>query len=74
MRAEISAIEHALGDPALPDGEHERLLVRYHEITERFARYNEKQVFYEFTVDDPTLYTQVWTRVALLNEGRNQCQ
>ena len=29
-------------------------------ITERFSRYNEKQVFYEFIVDDPTLYTQVW--------------
>jgi ATP-binding cassette subfamily F protein 3 len=30
-RAEIDRIEHALADPALPDGEHETLLVRYHD-------------------------------------------
>jgi ATP-binding cassette subfamily F protein 3 len=35
-RAEIDRIEHALADPALPDGEHETLLVRYHDFTERF--------------------------------------
>jgi ATP-binding cassette subfamily F protein 3 len=35
-RAEIDRIEHALADPALPDGEHESLLVRYHDLTERF--------------------------------------
>jgi ATP-binding cassette subfamily F protein 3 len=35
-RAEIDRIEHALADPALPDGEHETLLVRYHDLTERF--------------------------------------
>jgi hypothetical protein len=28
-------------------------------ITERFTRYNDKQVFYEFEVDDPTIYSQV---------------
>ena len=38
MRAEISAIEHALADPSLPDGEHETLLVRYHDLSEAFAR------------------------------------
>ena len=37
-RAEIARIEHALADPALPDGEHERLLVRYHELTDYFQR------------------------------------
>jgi ATP-binding cassette subfamily F protein 3 len=37
-RTEIDRIEHALGDPALPDGEHEALLVRYHDLTERFRR------------------------------------
>jgi ATP-binding cassette subfamily F protein 3 len=37
-RDEIAAIEHALADPALPDGEHERLLVRYHDLTEYFRR------------------------------------
>ena len=37
-RAEIDRIEHALADPALPDGEHESLLVRYHDLTERVKR------------------------------------
>ena len=35
-KAEIDRIEHALADPALPDGEHETLLVRYHDLTELF--------------------------------------
>src|SRR6187549_1917254 len=35
-RGEIDRIEHALADPSLPDGEHEALLVRYHELTEFF--------------------------------------
>src|SRR6187431_1740471 len=35
-RAEIDRIEHALADPALPDGEHESLLVKYHDLTEKF--------------------------------------
>jgi ATP-binding cassette subfamily F protein 3 len=38
VRAEIGRIEHALADPALPDGTHEDLLVRYHELTDRFQR------------------------------------
>ncbi|HVW04313.1 MAG TPA: ABC-F family ATP-binding cassette domain-containing protein [Vicinamibacterales bacterium] len=37
-RAEIDRIEHALADPALPDGEHERLLVRYHDVTDFYRR------------------------------------
>ena len=37
-RAEIAKIEHDLADPALPDGEHERLLIRYHDLTEFFRR------------------------------------
>ena len=37
-RTEIDRIEHALADPALPDGEHETLLVRYHELTEFFRQ------------------------------------
>ena len=37
-RAEIDRIEHALADPALPDGEHESLLVRYHDLTEQVRR------------------------------------
>ena len=37
-RAEIDRIEHALADPSLPDGEHETLLVKYHDLTEFFRR------------------------------------
>jgi len=37
-RAEIDRIEHALADPALPDGEHETLLVKYHDLTELFRQ------------------------------------
>jgi ATP-binding cassette subfamily F protein 3 len=37
-RAEIDRIEHALGDASLPDGEHEDLLVKYHDLTELFRR------------------------------------
>jgi ATP-binding cassette subfamily F protein 3 len=37
-RTEIDRIEHALADPALADGEHEALLVRYHDLTDFFAR------------------------------------
>lgn len=29
-------------------------------VTERFTRYSEQQIFYEFTVDDPEFYTQPW--------------
>jgi ATP-binding cassette subfamily F protein 3 len=37
-RAEIERIEHTLADPSLPDGEHEALLIRYHELTDFFRR------------------------------------
>ena len=36
-------------------------------ITERFSRYNDKQVFYEFEVDDPSIYSQVWKGQMALN-------
>ena len=36
-------------------------------IIERFTRYNDKQVFYEFEVHDPQLYTQVWKGQMSLN-------
>ncbi len=38
-RAEIDRIEHALADPALPDGEHESLLIRYHDLTDYFRQH-----------------------------------
>src|SRR5262245_52515222 len=37
-RAEIDRIEHSLADPSLPDGEHEALLVRYHDVSEIFRQ------------------------------------
>ena len=37
-RGEIDRIEHALADPSLPDGEHEALLVRYHDVSEMFRQ------------------------------------
>jgi len=36
-------------------------------ITERFSRYNDKQVFYEFEVEDPATYTQTWKGQMSLN-------
>ena len=37
-RDAITRIEHSLADPLLPDGEHERLLIEYHDLTEFFRR------------------------------------
>ena len=36
-------------------------------ITERFTRYSDNQVLYEFEINDPTLYTQVWKGEVALN-------
>jgi hypothetical protein len=38
-------------------------------VTERFTRWNDSQVLYEFSVDDPTLYTQVWKGEMALNRS-----
>lgn len=37
-------------------------------IIERFTRYNEKQVLYEFEVHDPAVYSQVWKAEMALND------
>jgi len=29
-------------------------------LTERFSRWDDKQIVYEFTVDDPAQFTQAW--------------
>jgi len=29
-------------------------------LTERFTRWDDKQIVYEFTVDDPAQFTQTW--------------
>lgn len=36
-------------------------------VTERFSRWNDKQVLYTFEVDDPALYSQVWKGEMSLN-------
>jgi hypothetical protein len=36
-------------------------------IIERFTRYNDKQILYEFEVNDPALYSQVWKGEVGLN-------
>jgi ATP-binding cassette subfamily F protein 3 len=37
-KAAIDRIEHDLADPSLPEGEHETLLVKYHDLTDFFRR------------------------------------
>ena len=29
-------------------------------VTERFTRWSDDEIFYEYTVEDPTIYTQPW--------------
>ena len=36
-------------------------------LTERFTRWDDKQITYEFEVDDPALYTRVWKGEMALN-------
>jgi hypothetical protein len=36
-------------------------------LTERFSRWNDKQILYSFEVDDPSLYSQVWKGEMALN-------
>lgn len=38
-------------------------------LTERFTRWNDHQITYEFEVNDPTLYSQVWKGEMALNQG-----
>jgi hypothetical protein len=40
-------------------------------VIERFTRYNEKQVLYEFEINDPALYSQVWKGEVGLNWAPN---
>jgi hypothetical protein len=40
-------------------------------IIERFTRYNDKQVLYEFEVNDPAIYSQVWKGEVGLNAAPN---
>jgi hypothetical protein len=36
-------------------------------VTERFSRYSDNQIYYEFTVEDPEYYTQPWKGEMSLN-------
>jgi hypothetical protein len=36
-------------------------------LTERFSRWNDKQILYSFEVDDPEMYSQVWKGEMALN-------
>ena len=38
VKAEMHALEERLGDPAIPEDEHERMLVRYSELQDEFRR------------------------------------
>ncbi|MDP3736197.1 MAG: hypothetical protein Q8R02_02340 [Hyphomonadaceae bacterium] len=38
-------------------------------LTERFRRWSDTQILYEFTVDDPTRYTQVWRGEMAINRS-----
>jgi hypothetical protein len=39
-------------------------------LTERFSRWNDKQVLYEFEVDDPSMYSQAWKGEMALNASK----
>jgi hypothetical protein len=43
-----------------PEGGSQVRLTSAGKITERFTRYSDTQVLYEFEVNDPALYSQVW--------------
>jgi hypothetical protein len=39
-------------------------------VTERFTRWNDGQVLYTFSVDDRSLYTQIWKGEMALNTSQ----
>ena len=39
-------------------------------VTERFTRISERQILYQFTVDDPTIYTKTWRGEMPLNAAK----
>jgi len=46
------------------------LISKVGKVTERFSRWADGQILYEFSVDDPTLYTQVWKGEMALNASK----
>jgi len=41
-------------------------------VTERFSRWNDNQILYEFSVEDPTLYTRPWKGEMAFNASQNR--
>ncbi|MEZ5937558.1 MAG: hypothetical protein R3C52_04990 [Hyphomonadaceae bacterium] len=49
--------------------EQRSMLSEHGKLTERFSRWNDDQILYEFVVEDDTLYTQPWRGEMALNKG-----
>jgi hypothetical protein len=47
-------------------------LTRNAKVTERFTRYSDDQIVYEFTVEDPERYTRPWRGEYSFNRSRDQ--
>jgi hypothetical protein len=54
-----------------PTGGGQASITESGKIIERFTRYNDKQILYEFEVHDPALYSQVWKGEVGLNAAPN---
>ncbi len=46
------------------------LISKMGKVTERFSRWSDNQVLYEFVVEDPSLYTQTWRGEMALNTSK----
>ena len=55
-----------------PEGGSQVRLTSAGKIIERFTRYSESQVLYEFEVNDPALYSQVWKGEVGMNKVEGQ--
>lgn len=53
-----------------PDGGNQAIITGQGKIIERFTRYSDKQILYEFEVHDPTLYTSAWKGEMSFNTGK----
>jgi hypothetical protein len=55
-----------------PDGGSQAQVTPAGKVIERFTRYSDSQVLYEFEVHDPALYSQVWKGEVGLNRVKEQ--
>jgi hypothetical protein len=51
---------------------HPAYLTETGKVTERFTRYSPSQILYEFTVEDPALYTQPWRGELSFNKSNER--